>query len=63
MGGFASKYGLPEEYDARMDVCRAYLRRLGAVVFEGHNEGAGWPLQDGLHFSSVMKKELVNFWV
>ena len=63
VGGFASKYGLPEEYDARMDFCRASLTGLGAVVFAGHNEVDRWPLQDGLHFSSVMKKELVNFWV
>ena len=46
-----------------MDVIRVGLRKLGAVVFEGHNEVARWPLQDRLHFSSVMKKELVNFWV
>ena len=62
-GGFASKYGLSDEYDARMEYCRSYFRERGAVVFVGHDEVSRWPLGDTLHFSTMIKAELVNFWV
>ena len=63
IGGFAAKYDYPPVFDENMDRIRRFLHIGGAVVVDGAHQVAKWSLApDLLHFSSVNKPEMVQFW-
>ena len=63
VGGFAAKYGYPVDYDINMNYVRDTLRSRGFVVKTAHNVVDSLQLNnDGLHFSSDVKAEIIQLW-